>query len=132
MEYIVFIVKFIFYPLIWVYRKICDMFAKHYKEKFDKEHQDKQLEISKICAEAEKLKSKAAVIAAKANIEQFNKNLALQTLIENRKKPTWCHACDVNRAFLDWVPVPGDENYIVKRYICPSCKSTDYCKGKNA
>ncbi|MBX9866045.1 MAG: hypothetical protein K2Y14_03965 [Burkholderiales bacterium] len=48
-------------------------------------------------------------------------------LDSNRKKPTWCHACDVNRVFKDWVPAPGYEDYIIKRYICPCCKSTDFC-----
>lgn len=104
---------------IWYKRKLLDISRLAEQHKVEQERH--KFEIEKYSLELEKLKQEQLFLKQEQSFK-------LSELEANRKKPTWCHACDVNRVFLDWVPVPGDETYIIKRYICPSCKSTDYCR----
>lgn len=56
-----------------------------------------------------------------------------QAVIEaNRKKPTWCHACDVNMVFSGYAKLPSDvlnkSDSGLRKAICecPKCKQINY------
>lgn len=59
---------------------------------------------------------KRCLLKQKSQDTKFNQEF--NTLIENRKKPTWCQLCDINMEFTKLTR----DGFKSSGYICPKCK----------
>lgn len=91
---------------------------------------------SKWWLKTESLEKERQYILKSKELEIEEQKLEQAKLEANRKKPTWCHACDVNMIFSGYAKLPSDvmnkSDSGLRKAICrcPKCEQINYIINK--